>query len=67
MLGMRFGQSPEIAELGTAERLHPHPRRERHLGDVGVLRTGIDGAVKAFVDLVEAFGIAGMAQDRSSS
>ena len=51
---MRFRQPPEIAELGAAERLHPHPRRQRHLGEIGVVRAGIDRVVKALVDLVEA-------------
>ena len=62
VLGMRLGQAPEIAELGAAERLHPHPRGERHLGDIGVLRAGIDGVVEALIDLVKAVGIAGIAQ-----
>jgi hypothetical protein len=51
VFGVRLGQPAEIAELGPAERLHPHPRRQGHLGDVAVLRTGIDGVVEAFVDL----------------
>jgi len=36
MLGVRLGETSQIAELGTAERLHSRPRGERHLGDGGV-------------------------------
>src|SRR3954453_14622287 len=59
---LRLGEASEIAELGAAERLHAHARRQRDLGDVAVLRSRIDRVVEAFVDLVEAIGIAGVAQ-----
>lgn len=63
MLGLRLCQAAEIAELGAAERLHADPRRQRDLGDVTVLRARIDRVMKTFVDLVEAIGIAGVAED----
>ncbi len=63
MLGVGFCQPAEIAELGAAERLYPHPRRQRNFGDIGVLRAGINRVVKAFIDLVKAVRIAGIAQD----
>ena len=37
-------------------------RRERHLGEIGVVRAGIDGAVERFVDLVIALRIAALDQ-----
>ena len=42
MLGMRLGEPSEIAELGAPERLHALARRQRDLGDMAVLRAGID-------------------------
>ena len=62
VFGVRLCQPPEIAELGATERLHPHPRRQGHLGDVAVLRAGIDRVVELLVDFMEPFGIAGIAQ-----
>ena len=55
-------EPPEIAELGATERLHALARRQRDLGDMTVLRAGIDRAVKALVDFVKPIGIAGVAQ-----
>ena len=62
MLGVRFCETPKIAKLRAAERLHPDPRRQRDFGDIAVLRTGIDRVVKAFVDFVKPVRIAGIAQ-----
>src|SRR3954451_8652594 len=62
VLEVGFREPSEIAKLGAAERLHPHPRRQRHLGDVAVLRAGIDRVVKTLVDVVKALRISGMAQ-----
>ena len=62
VFGVRFCEPAEIAELGAAERLYPDPRCQRHLGDVAVVRSRIDLVVEALVDLVKAFGIAGVAQ-----
>ena len=62
VLELRFRQPAEIAELGAAERLHPHPRRQGHLGDIAVLRAGIDRVVKALIDFVKPLRIAGIAQ-----
>src|SRR5579863_9385331 len=62
MFGMRFRKPPEIAELGAAKWLHPRARRQRDFRDMAVLRAGIDRAVKTLIELMKAFGIAGMAQ-----
>ena len=58
VLHVRLRQPPERAKLRAAERLHARPRRQRHLGQIGVVRAGIDRAVKRLVDLVEALRIA---------
>src|SRR5262249_54455986 len=63
VLDLGLSEPSEIAELGAAERLHPDPRRQGHLGDISVLRAGIDRVVEALVDLVEALGIAGIAEE----
>ena len=60
VLGMRFRQPAEIAKLRAAERLHPHPRRQRDLGNIAVLRTGIDRVVKPLIDFMKPLGIAGV-------
>jgi len=54
ILAMRLRQPAERAELGSAEWLHARPRRERHLGHMGIVRAGIDRAVKRLVDLETA-------------
>ena len=41
---MRFREPPQIAELGAAERLHARPRRQRQLGEIAVVRAGVDRA-----------------------
>ena len=58
MLHMRIGEAAERAKLRPAERLHPHPGRQRDFRQIGVVGAGIDRAVEAFVDLVEALRIA---------
>ena len=62
MLDVRLREPAEIAELGAAERLHARPRRQRHLGEIVVVRAGIDGAVERLVDLVIALRIAALDQ-----
>ena len=42
MLDVRFGEPAEQPELGAAERLHPGPGRERHLGQIVVVGARID-------------------------
>src|SRR5262245_63010416 len=58
MLQVRLGQPAEIAELGAAERLHPRACGMRHLGEIGIVRAGIDGGVERLVDLVVALRVA---------
>ena len=60
MLDMRLGEPAEIAELRAAERLHPRPRRQRDLGEIGVVRAGIDAVVEGLVDLVIALRVAAL-------
>ena len=62
VLDMRFGEPAEIAELRAAERLHPRPRRQRDLGEVGVVSAVVDAVVKGFVDFVIALRIAALDQ-----
>src|SRR5579859_5172101 len=62
MFGMRLREPPQITKLGPTKWLHALAGRERDLGDMAVLRAGIDRAVKLLVHLMKAVRIAGMAQ-----
>ena len=62
MLGIRFRQAPEVAELRPAERLHAHPRGDGHFRQIIVVRARIDDAVKRLVRLMMALRIADMDQ-----
>ena len=47
---VRFRETPEVAKLGAAERLHARARRMGHLGQIGIVGAGIDRGMKGFVD-----------------
>src|SRR6201996_8473361 len=62
MLDMRLGQPAEVAELRASERLNARPRGERDLGEIVVVRAGIDAGVEGFVRFVIALRVTALDQ-----
>src|SRR5262245_7417771 len=58
MLGVRFGEAPECAELRAAEGRDTRTCLGGQPLKVGVVRAGIDRSMKTLVGLVVALGIA---------